>query len=66
MPRYTYGSFWCRTGIGWFLYVMFVACIYALNVSWFILDLLGHHVIAHFVIPKSILAHSQYLSSLFS
>ena len=19
MPRYTYGSFWCRTGIGWFL-----------------------------------------------
>ena len=19
MPRYVYGSFWCRTGIGWFL-----------------------------------------------
>ena len=66
MPRYTYGSFWCRTGIGWFLYVIFVVCICALNVSWFILDLLGHLVIAHFVIPKSIPAHSQYLFSLFS
>ena len=28
--------------------------------------LFGHPLIAHFVIPKSILAHSQYLSSLFS
>ena len=45
---------------------MFVACICALNVSWFILVLLGHPVIAHFVIPKSIPAHSQYLSSLFT
>ena len=23
IPRYTYGSFWCRTGIGWLLYVIF-------------------------------------------
>ena len=38
MPRYTYGSFWYKTGIGRFLYVIFVACICALNVSWFILD----------------------------
>ena len=45
---------------------MFVACICALNVSWFILVLLGHPVIAHFVIPKSMPAHSQYLFSLFS
>ena len=66
MPRHIYGSFWCRTRIGWFLYVIFVTCICILNVSWFILDLLGHPVIAHFVIPKSIPAHSQYLSSLFS
>ena len=66
MPRYTYGSFWCRIGIGWFLYVIFVAFICALDVSWFILDLFGHPVIAHFVIPKSIPARSQYLSSLFS
>ena len=57
MPRYTYGSFWCRTGIDWFLYVIFVACICALNVSWFILDLFGHLVIAHFGISKSIPAH---------
>ena len=56
----------CHVGVGWFLYVMFVACICALNVSWFILVLLGHPIIAHFVIPKSIPAHSQYLSSLFS
>ena len=28
--------------------------------------LLGHPVIAHFVIPKSISTHSQYLSSLFN
>ena len=53
-------------GIGWFLYVMFVACICALNISWFILDLLGQPVMAHFEIPKSIPAHLQYLSSLFS
>ena len=45
---------------------MFVACICALNVSWFILDLLGQPVIAHFVIIRSILAHLQYLSNLFS
>ena len=32
----------------------------------FSFDLLGHHVTAHFRMPRSILAHSQYLSSLFS
>ena len=57
MPRYTYGSFWCRTGIAWFVYVMFVASICALH---------GHPVIAHFVISRSIPIHSQYLCSLCS
>ena len=42
---------------------MFVACICALNVSSFISNLFGHPVITHFVIPKSISTHSQYLSN---
>ena len=53
-------------GIGWFLYLMFWAWILALNVSGFVFDLFGHPVMAHFGTPKSIPAHSQYLSSLFS
>ena len=39
---------------------------WALNVFWFNLDLFGHPVIAHFGIPRSIPAHSQNLSNLFS
>ena len=38
---------------------MFVAWIWALKVSWFILDLFGHPMTAHFGIPMSIPAHSQ-------
>ena len=53
-------------GIGWFLYVMFCTWICALNVFSFVFDLFGHPVIAHFGTPRSIPAHSQYLSSLFS
>ena len=37
-----------------------------LNVPWFILDLFGHPVTTHFDIPRSIPAHSQYLSNLFN
>ena len=37
-----------------------------MNVSWFNQDLVRHLVIAHFGIPRSILAHSQNLSNLFS
>ena len=45
---------------------MLVDCIRALNVMGFSLDLLGHPVTAHLGIPRSIPAHSQNLSSLFS
>ena len=45
---------------------MFKACILALNVSGFIFDLFGQPVMAHFGTPRSIPAHSQYLSSLFN
>jgi hypothetical protein len=38
----------------------------ALKVVGLSLDLFGHPVTAHFGIPRSILAHSQNLSSLFS
>ena len=37
-----------------------------MNSSSFVFDLFGQPVIAHFCIPMSIPAHSQYLSSLFS
>ena len=37
-----------------------------MNIFWFILDLLGHFVIAHFGKSRSILAYSQNLSILFS
>ena len=41
-------------------------CIWVLNFSGFIFVLLGHPVIAHFCMPRSIPAHSQNLSSLFN
>ena len=37
-----------------------------LNVSGFVFVLFGHLVMAHVDTPKSISAHSQYLSNLFS
>ena len=43
-----------------------MAWICALNAMGFIFDLLGHPVTAHLGIPRSIPAHSQNLSSLFS
>ena len=45
---------------------MFRAWILCLNSSGFIFDLFGHLVMAHFGIPRSIPAHSQYLSILFN
>jgi hypothetical protein len=52
-----YGLFWCKIGIGLLLYVILCICIYALNVSGVILDLLGAPVMAHFGMLRSILAH---------
>ena len=48
MLRDTYGSFWCGVGSSWFLYVIFVACIYTLNVSWFTMDGFEHRARAQF------------------
>ena len=45
---------------------MFWVCIMALNVSGLVFFLFGHPVMAHFDTPRSIPAHSQYLSNLFS
>ena len=45
---------------------MFGASILALNISGFVFYLFGHPVKAYFGTPRSILAHSQYLSSLYS
>ena len=53
-------------GMSWFLYVILCAWICALNVFGLVFDLFGQPVIAHFGTPRSIPAHSQYLSSLFS
>ena len=66
MPRYTYGSFWCNTGSVWFLYLICWARIWFLNLFGYILDLFGQPVMAHLVTPKSMPAHSQNLSILFS
>ena len=52
--------------MGWFRYVMFCAWNFALKVFGFVFDLFGHPVIAHLGTPRSIHAHSQYLSSLSS
>ena len=52
--------------MGWFLkfILVFFSCV--LKAWGFSFDLLGHPVMAHFGMPRSIPAHSQYLSSLFS
>lgn len=52
-------------GIDWFLKLIFVSLICILKVCDLNFDLLGHLVIVHLGMPKSILAHSQNLSSLF-
>ena len=52
----------------WLINLVDVACvcICTLNVFWFTMDVFGHPGRAHFGISKSIPAHSQYLSTLFS
>ena len=45
---------------------MFWAWIFVLKLVGFVFDLFGQSVTAHFGIPRFILAHSQYLSSLSS
>jgi hypothetical protein len=59
-----YGSFWCRTGIGWFLYFMLCDWMYALKVVAGIGLLFGQPVMAHLGIPSSIPAQWQNLSIL--
>ena len=46
-------------GRGWFLKSKFVFCICVLKVGGFGFDLLGHPVIIHLGMPRSILAHLQ-------
>jgi hypothetical protein len=45
---------------------MFWAWIFVLNLIGLMFDLFGHPVMAHFGTPRSIPAHSQYLSILLS
>ena len=52
IPRYTHVSFWYNTEMDRFLYMMFLACICALNAFWFIYYLFGQRVIAHLDIPS--------------
>jgi hypothetical protein len=59
-----YGLFWCRIGIGWFLYFILWDWIYALKVVAGIGLLLGQPVITCLGIPNSIPAHWQNLSIL--
>ena len=66
IPRYRYDSFWCGIRMHWFLYAIIEICICVLNVSWFILGLIGHHVTTHFDITKSIFSMSQYFSNSFN
>ena len=66
ISKYTYGSCWLSLGIGWCLKCMFASYMCALKVCGLSFDLLGHPVIAHLEMPKSIPAHSQYLSILSS
>ena len=63
MLRDTYGSFWCGTGSGWFLYVIFVACICTLNVSpWMYLGIVREYNLEFLnpVLP----IHNIYLAGL--
>jgi hypothetical protein len=64
MPKYTYGSFWCRSGICWFLYFMLCNWMYALKVVAGIGLLFGQPVMVHLGIPSSIPAQWQILSIL--
>jgi hypothetical protein len=49
-----YDSFWCRTGIGWFMYFMLCDWMYALKVVAGIDLLFRRPVMAHLGIPSSI------------
>jgi hypothetical protein len=53
IPKYTYGSFWYSTGIGWFLYFILCDWMYALKVVAGIGLLFGQPVMAHlgFLVP---------------
>ena len=53
-------------GIGWCLKFMFASCKCVLKACGFSFALLGHPVIAHLGMPRSICAHSQNLSNLSS
>jgi hypothetical protein len=64
IPKYMYGSFWYRIGIGWFLYFMLCDWMYALKVVAGIGLLLGQHVMVHLGIPSSIPVQWQNLSIL--
>ena len=54
MPRFVYASFCNKIMSFWFLYLMFWAFMFVVNVGGRSLDLLRHHVIAHLFIPRSI------------
>ena len=64
IPMYTYGSCWLSMGISWCLKFMFTSCKCVLKACGLSFDLLGHPVIAHLGMPRSIPAHSQNLSIL--
>ena len=66
IPRYKYGSCWLSMGIDWCLKFIFIFCRCVLKACGFSFDLLGHPVIAHLGMPRSILVHSQNLPSLSS
>jgi hypothetical protein len=59
-----YGSFWCSTGICWFLYFMLCDWMYALKVVAGIGLLFEQLVMAHLGIPNSNPAQWQNLSIL--
>jgi hypothetical protein len=64
IPKYTYGSFWYSTGIGWFLYFILCDWMYALKVVAGIGLLFGQPMMVHLGIPSSIPAQWQNLSIL--
>lgn len=57
--EYVYGLFCDRIGSRWFLYWMVWGLRYVVNARRCSLTLLGHHVIAHSFMPRSICAHSN-------
>ena len=57
IPRYTYDLCSLNMGIDWGLKFIFASCKCVLKACGFSFDLLGHPVIAHLGMPKSIPAH---------